>query len=257
MPILVVKFGTKELCDESGKLDQIIFDDFARQLAEVQERGIGVVIVSSGAIQAGREEAKIMELDPQLDKKEFAGVGSPYLLNRWIEAFAAHRRLISQVWVTYANWQDQNERQSIKNSLLDFARQGIIPVVNENDVVSDREIRLMDLQISENDRLCKMVARLVNADMLLFLTEVGGVYEEDPNIQPRARFYREIDAAAVPATLKLMGGMTNKVAEAIECQKAGMKVAIAGREENVIVRFVNGESVGTKIGTSTRLKDPG
>ncbi len=254
MPILVVKFGTKELCDESGRLDQMIFDDYVGQMVKVRERGVGVIIVSSGSIQAGREEAEIMGLNPKLDKKEFAGIGSPYLLNRWIEAFAAHRKLISQVWVTYANWQDENERQSIKNSLLDFMREGIFPVVNENDVVSDREITLMDLKISENDRLSVMIAQLVNADMHLFLTEVGGVYQEDPKTNPQARLYEEIDARMQPEMIKLMDGMATKVLEARESYLAGRKVAIAGRQDDIILRFVADENVGTKMGTTTRLK---
>jgi len=256
---LIVKFGTANLCDQSGQLDQSIFDDFARQVAELLNQGIEVIIVSSGAIKAGRERVESLGINiAHLDKKDLAGIGSPHLMKKWGDAFEGYGRLVGQVWVTFGNWANEGERESIRSSAFDYLRDGVIPVVNENDVVSDREIRLMEKRISENDRLAKMIALLMGANAILFLTDEGGIYEEDPKINSQARLYEEISARVKPEELIGVsggtseggaGGMRVKLKEALRCAKRGMQVAIAGREEDVILKFVRGEPVGTKIVT--------
>jgi glutamate 5-kinase len=250
MSILVVKLGTEELCDESGRLDQTVFDDVAGQINAARKLGVQTIVVSSGAIRAGREQAAFAKLSPDLNKKEFAGIGSPYLLNRWIEAFVP--RLISQVWVTHANWEDNSEKESIRRSLLDFLAWDVIPIVNENDVVSDKEISLMEKKISENDQLAKLIAVHVKANGLLILTKVGGVYAQDPKVNPEADFYEEIDAWKVPPTLNF-----SKAEQAAEAFRSGVqRVAIADLQEDVVIRFIRGEKVGTAISKNTRLKTP-
>lgn len=263
---LIVKFGTANLCNSSGQLDQGIFNDFAGQIDELQNKGIEVVIVSSGAIKAGQERIKELgELGidvVHLGKKEIAGLGARHLLNKWGEAFEFYRKEVGQVWVTYGNWANEGERESIRTSIFNYLKAKVPPVVNESDVVSDREIRLMDKKISENDRLAKMIALLINADAILFLTDEGGIYEEDPKRNPQARLYEEVSMRAKPETIGISdstskggtGGMIAKWREASRCAKRGMQVAIAGNEKGVILNFAKGESVGTRIGTITKLK---
>lgn len=247
MPILVVKLGTKELCNELEILDQTIFDDVASQVEKARKHNIQTIIVSSGAIRAGFKQVPSAGL---FNKKELAGIGSPYLLNMWSDAFfLPYRRLIGQVWVTHANWEDKNERESIKESLLDYLNYGIVPIVNENDVVSDKEIGLMEKSISENDQLAKLIAVHVKADMLLILTKVGGVFESDPQKNPGARLYEEINAWEVPPTLHF-----SKAEQAAEALRGGVKrVAIAGLQDDTILRFITGLKVGTEIGRNTKL----
>lgn len=261
---LIVKCGTANLCNQFGQLDQGIFNDFARQIVELMKQGVEVIIVSSGAIKAGRERMESLGLDiVSLDKKDLAGIGARHLMNKWGECFEIHGKEVGQVWVTFGNWANEGERKSIQSSIFDYLKSGlVIPVVNEADVVSDREIKLMEKGFSENDRLAKMVASLTNADAVLFLTDEGGIYEEDPRENPQARLYEEISARAKPESIGISGGtsktgtggMIAKWGEASRCAKKGMIVAIAGNEENVILRFVRGESVGTKIGTVTKFK---
>jgi len=261
---LIVKVGTANLCNQSGQLIQDIFNDFARQVVELMERGVEVIIVSSGAIKSGRERMESLGLDiTALDKKDLAGIGARHLMNRWGEAFEIHGKEVGQVWVTFGNWANEGERESIQASIFDYLNSGVvIPVVNEADVVSDREIKLMEKGFSENDRLAKMIASLTNADAVLFLTDEGGIYAENPKINPQARMYEEISARTKPELIDVSsgtsktgtGGMIAKWREASRCAKKGMLVAIAGNEENVILRFVRGESVGTRIGTATKLK---
>lgn len=260
---LVVKFGTANLCDSNGRLRQGSFNNFAVQIKRLQKEGMEVVVVSSGAIKAGRErlENAIVKEVSFLSKKEFAGVGALNLLSFWADAFFP--LIIAQVWVTYGNWQSRGERKSIQSSILNCLKAKVTPIVNENDVVSSEEIDLMDKKISENDRLARMIAFLVDADAVLFLTDEGGIYNDDPKKNPGAVIYEEVSAFADPKKIGISkrvsksgtGGMLAKLKEASLCAKEGMRVAIAGNEEDVILKFANGESVGTRIALKNRLKN--
>ena len=179
---LVLKFGTEALLGKTGKakrkLDQKVFDGVARQVALLRrDQNVDIVVVSSGAIKAGKESMArfgINASSTNLDKGQIASVGMSHLLNRWRYAFGSFKMLTAPFWVTYANWVSEPERRSICSGILCCSHQGIVPIVNENDVVSDREIELMEKGISENDQLAMMVASLINADAVLFLTDAKG-----------------------------------------------------------------------------------
>ena len=269
---LVVKLGTEVLLGkrwiDNKHLDQRIFNKIAGQVIEVQNLGVAVTIVSSGAIQAGREkieklERNIIRLESiRLERKELAGIGARHLLNMWGKGFGRHSREIAEMWVTYGNWNNEGERQSMRSSILNYHKQRVIPIVNENDVISDKEIRLMDKGLGENDRLARMVAELLNADAILFLTNGGGIYEEDPTLNPGARLYAEIDietamrlAAAPGATSPIgAGGIGAKLREASICAKREMRVAIAGMGRDTIYKFAIGKPVGTIMGDRIRFR---
>lgn len=264
---LVVKFGTEVLLGKSGTtkgdLDFHIFRDAGRQIVELQNKGIRVVLISSGAIKAGRERTKQLGADTShFDKKDFAGVGTRPLLNMWGGAFDRYGREVAPLWLTYANWKHSRERKSFESSILHYLQTSIVPLINENDVVSDREIRSMERGISENDRLARMVALLIKSDAILFLTNVGGVYEDNPHKNPDARLYETIDVKTIQKLRRVSsgqsfngtGGMKAKLVEAAKCFKAGLRVAIAGMEENTIIDFGIGKPVGTSIGFDVRLK---
>src|SRR3990170_1495112 len=241
---LVLKFGTEALLGKSGKakrkLDQRIFNSVAEQVAFLRrEQRADVVIVSSGAIKAGKESLArfgINANNTNLDKGEIAAVGMPHLLNRWKHAFGSFKMLTAPFWVTYANWLSEPERRSICSGILCCSHQGIIPIVNENDVVSANEIELMEKGISENDQLAMMVASLIDADAVLFLTDAGGVYETDPRIKSSARMYEEIDPETALRIYHLLsysssngtGGIRAKIRSALQCFASGRRVAIAG-----------------------------
>lgn len=264
---IVVKFGTENLFNDKGKLDQSVFDNFAWQIVSVQDLGIQVTVVSSGAIAAGVERLSSLRINPRkFTKKELAGIGMRHLLDRWGSAFEKYDREVGQVLVTYANWEESSERQNVKTSILNYARMGIIPVINENDVVSDTEIKLMEKGISENDRLARMVTELINADGVLFLTNVLGVFENNPKIYPEARLYTEVDYRTANDHIKVdacvisqkgRGGMVTKLKEAIICARLGKNTVIAGGEKNVIIKFIKGEPVGTRVGEFMSVSSKG
>jgi glutamate 5-kinase len=257
---VVVKFGTEHLFGGNAHLDQGVFDVYAAQIATLLAEGVQVVVVSSGAIAAGKERLVWLGKDPGLfTKKELASIGTRHIFNRWGVAFERYSIDVAPVLVTYANWETPAERQSVKNSILGCAQKGMVPVINENDVVSDEEIKLMEKGISENDRLARMIATLIECDGVLFLTNVAGVYERNPAKDPTARRFLEVDHATIhthdvclsdDTSTHGRGGIASKIKEAACCvaEIPGVSVAIAGGEENVILRFARGEHVGTRFG---------
>lgn len=259
---LIVKFGTESL-KRDGQLCQTTFDAIAGQVTEVMESGTSVMIVSSGALQAGREEARALGRSAEMmTKPVIAAVGSQRLMAMWGRAFAKHSILVGQVWITYANLHlHEGERESIANGLRNCESTRVVPIINENDFVSDREIVLMDQKISENDRLTRMIAEVVGPDAVLFITLAGGVYEVyDQKRNNGHRMYRELNSEALPEGVIYSesktdpeNGMGRKVEEAALCRKCGCRVAIADIGTDAIIRFANGEAVGTVIGNRNRF----
>ncbi len=260
---ILVKCGTSVLC-KNGRLDQKIFNNIAKQVVRAEKFGVNMIIVSSGAIQAGKEEAERLyrnkiEVEKE-DRPIFASNGSPYLFTKWGHAFKKHGRLISEELVTYANLNDSGEKKSILSNILKCYRlqPQSVPIINENDFVSDQEIKKMDQGISENDQLARMVAEFISADAVLFVTEIGGVYETDPNHNQDVRLYSEIDVqaankiASMSSTTSIngTGGIKPKLREAVRCYQAGMRVSIADTQNDNIYKFALGNPVGTTIGES-------
>lgn len=255
---IVVKFGTQNLMNE-GRLDQLIFNDVARQIVYLLKIGIEVVIITSGAVQAGRERLDLLSKEVNWEKKSIAGIGTRHLLNKWGSAFDQYGYEIGEILITHANWQDEQELKSIKKTMTDYMQSAFVPVVNENDVVSDRELKSWKNKISENDQLASMVAELTGADAILFLTDVGGIFDKNPQ-DLSARMYSVININALPPELLKIsktasangaGGMEAKLQWASDCVRGGMYAVIGGlQEEDAILRFVRQEPIGTLLADS-------
>jgi len=265
---LVIKCGTENLCshDDGKKLNQKIFDEYARQAVELQKQGVDVIFISSGAIKAGREELEDLGLESKdIDRQALAAIGQPLLMKRWEGAFKKFDRTSGQLLLTFTNWSNERERSEVIQCISDLLKIGQIPIINENDPVSDKEIKLMEKRISENDQLARMTALEIGADAILFLTNEGGIYTADPKVDPRAQLYEEINVKDNLGDLinsneetfseNGLGGMMAKMKEASRCAKSKLRVGIAGYEKNVILKFARDESVGTKIGKVTRIKN--
>lgn len=263
---LVVKLGTKVLAP-SGALDQNVFEQVAFQTIDAQKLGTEIIIVSSGGILAGRERAKKLKLETSLlendEKKRYlAGIGARHLLNFWGRAFEKYGLDIGQIWITHGNLDNTGENESIKSAIKNYHSCGVIPIINENDVVSSVEVDSMKEGKSENDRLAHRVAQIVNADSILFLTNVGGVYEQNPDSKLDTRRFSEIDIKTAEKLAALSngttehgtGGMNAKLCAAVQCYRdKNMKVCIASVADNAILKFVRNENVGTLIGKSVRF----
>jgi glutamate 5-kinase len=263
---LLVKVGTRILFDEKGIIKRGAFHSIGCQIKVLLEKDFEVLLVTSGAIatarhvlgQKGRESK-------DLNKQHLAAIGSPHLLSLWREALMDTGREIGQFWVTYEDLFDSQKRKPKK--VLEIIRtcsdQGDIPVINENDVVSDLEIRSMERGISDNDWLASIVALFTDVSDVIFLSEAGGIFEGNPTVLENARLYREIDAYNKPLSLRGRvspggmgrGGVGSKLDSAIRCFKRGMRVSVAGLRDGVLADFVEGRPVGTSIGKQNVLKE--
>lgn len=228
---------------------QDAFDRVAAQVTPTERSGVPIMIVSSGAVKEGqRRFVSAVSAPGRLSREVYAGIGAPHLYKRWSYAFELQGRSVAQVLVTVANLNHNGERRSIASAIATCHVNGIIPIINENDIVADAE-----QSIGDNDRLARMIAELVYAGAVLFLTHRGGVYERNPACNPHVRQYREIDAREALTNPYLTDGIATKLFEAVQCFAMGMRVAIAGAESDTIRKFAAGEAVGTIIGNAVQF----
>lgn len=250
---IVVKLGTGLLTGGGNRLDRAMMSNLAAQIARLQERGAEVVLVSSGAIAAGRHklglEAKIKGIPY---KQVLASVGQSRLMNIYEQLFATHRITVAQALLTKADIADRAGYLNARNTLLALMELKVVCIVNENDVVSIDEIK--EAKFGDNDNLSAMVANLVDADMLIMLTDIGGLYTADPHADPKAKVIpvvTKIDAnikrlGANTASAVGTGGMITKIEAAKLATESGVRVVIAdGKELDIIVRLATGEPAGT------------
>lgn len=246
---VVVKVGSNVLTD-GGRLRATRIRALVRQMARVgREREI--VVVSSGAVAAGAPA-----LGPRSTGIEWrqaaAAVGQPTLMALWSRAFAAHGRTVAQVLLTHADLADRRRHLNARHTLRRLLASGVVPIVNENDTVSVEE-----LQLGDNDALSALTAALVDADLLVLLTDVPGLLTADPGLDPSATRIRTadagdpvLDAAAGPARHGVgTGGMVSKVLAARAAAAAGIATVIApGTAPNVLGRVLDPDAdVGTLI----------
>lgn len=248
---IVVKIGTSTLTDGTQHISQRRMVDLVRQIAEVHDRKHEVILVSSGAIAAGRETLEYLELPRHIPKKQMlAAVGQPQLMARYASYFSIYQKKVAQVLLTRTDLADRRRYLNARNTFQALLSQGVIPIVNENDTVATEEIRFGD-----NDNLSAQVASLVEADILLLLTDQEGLYTEDPRIDPEAQLIDQIAANELSEELigggeshtgLGTGGMVTKLHAADLARRTGITVFIArGNAEDVILRIIAGERIGT------------
>jgi len=211
-------------------------------------------LVSSGALAAGREALGFAVLPRHLPAKQMlAAVGQPRLMAIYEQYFGIYGARVAQILLTRADITDRRRYLNARNTLEALLKQNVIPIINENDTVATEEIRFGD-----NDNLSAQVANLVEADLLLLLTDQDGLYTADPRQDPQARlicevtpepFSEELWQAAGGSVSGLgTGGMTTKLQAADLARHSGTKVMIArGSESDILLRLASGESLGTRV----------
>lgn len=259
---VVVKFGTSLLTAGTRQLNPERMADFVAQMAKVNNQGAEIVAVSSGAIAAGREKLGITRKVKGIPYKQvLASVGQIRLMNIYERFFEKHGITISQALLTREDLLDRTGYLNARNTLLALLELGVICIVNENDVVAVDEI--LEHKFGDNDNLSAMVANLVDADLLLILTDIGGLYTADPRTNPDAELIpvvgkidKNLTALVSGSTNGLgTGGMVTKIEAAKLATSSGVTVIIAdGRLPDVIERIVAGANIGTKfLPVKTRL----
>jgi glutamate 5-kinase len=251
---IVVKLGTSTLTGGGTNLSGPRLVDLARQVSTLQARGAQVVLVSSGAIAAGREALGFPALPKHLPAKQMlAAVGQPRLMAVYAQYFAIYGAQVAQVLLTRADLTDRRRFLNARNTLEALLQQGVIAVINENDTVATEEIRFGD-----NDNLSAQAANLIEADRLVLLTDQDGLYTADPRSDTRAELIRQVgpepfspalwQAAGGSTTGLGTGGMLTKLQAADLARHGGTTVVIArGSEPDVLLRLAAGEEIGTRL----------
>lgn len=260
---IVAKFGTSLLTGGSDRLNREIVSSLVRQVGQLHNQGREVIIVSSGAIASGRH---ILGLAKQIKgiplRQVLASVGQHRLMNLYEQLFRQYNITVAQALLAKADLLERVGYLNARNTLLALLELRVLPIVNENDVVAVDEIR--EAVFGDNDNLSAMVANLIDADLLLILTDIGGLYTADPHRDPGARLIPQVEvidseierlAAGTPSGLGV-GGMTTKIGAAKLATSSGVTVIIAdGREPDVILRLANGELIGTRfLPTTSKLE---
>lgn len=248
----VIKLGTSTLTAGTSQLSLPRMVELVRQMAQLHTSGNEVILVTSGAIAAGRERLSFRQLPKDIPAKQMlAAVGQPRLMAIYEQLFSLYGTTVAQVLLTRSDLADRRRYLNSRNTLAALLAQRIIPVINENDTVATEEIR-----VGDNDSLSALVANLVEADWLILLTDQPGLFTADPRQDPAAELVSEVSGPEIPEDLWRAaggsasglgtGGMHTKLQAADLARRSGAQVIIAsGIESNILLRLVDGEALGT------------
>ncbi len=249
---IVVKLGTSVLTRGSKQLNRAQMVELTRQCAQLHHEGHEVILCSSGAQAAGRAALGFPTLPSTLANKQmFAAVGQSKLMGMWESFFDIYSVRVGQILLTRADTENRHRFLNARDTFAALLEQRIVPVVNENDAVSNDEIK-----VGDNDNLSALVAVLASADLLVLLTDQPGLFTADPRNHPEAELIREVHT--IDESLRALaggsqsglgiGGMATKLQAADIARRAGVSVVIAaGSMPNVLQRLSGGEEVGTRF----------
>ena len=247
----IVKVGSKSLTGDDGRLDRTQVANLARQLLTLVDMGKRVVLVSSGAVASGIGKLGLPSRPTDLATLQaVAAIGQTHLMQVYEQTFAEHGRHAAQILLTASELDDRVAYLNVRNTLRRLLEMGAIPIINENDTVAVDELKTT---FGDNDRLAGMVAGIMEASLLVILSDVQGLYDRDPR-DPQAQVVSSVDR--IDERIEDMvrdrktgiskGGMASKLATAKFVTTSGQCVVIAwGREPEILVRLANGEMVGT------------
>jgi glutamate 5-kinase len=256
---IIVKVGTALLTDDTGKINLIRLERLAMVVSGLQDTGKQVILVSSGAVGAGIGKMKFDEKPGSLiDKQALAAIGQAALLRMYDTFFNEYDKIIGQVLLTRDGLENSKRRGNARNTINRMLELGVIPIINENDTVATEEI-----EFGDNDLLSAMVADLVNADLLIILTNTHGVYTADPNIDKNAKpLLTVINADEDLKGINLdgqshhgSGGMQTKIMAAKLCREKNIDTVIAqGTDPSMLIEIMEGKMEGTLfVSEATRM----
>ena len=254
---IVVKIGSSSLTHkETGEMDYIRIEKLVRELSDIRNQGKEVVLVTSGAIAAGKKALNLnqikrdSEAETMAVKQACSAVGQARLMMTYQKLFAEYNQVAAQILMTKNTIVDNLNRYNAHNTFTELLKLGVIPIVNENDTVATYEI-----EIGDNDTLSAIVAALIDADLLILLSDIDGLYTDDPRRNPDARFIEQVDEL----TDELMnmgkgstgsdvgtGGMNTKLVAAGIATRSDVDMIIANSADiGILHRILNGSKEGT------------
>ena len=262
---IVVKIGSSSLMhDNTGKLNLLKIEKLVRILVDIKNSGKDVILVSSGAIAVGRNAIGLHDRPDDLSVKQAcAAIGQAKLMMVYQKIFSEYNSLAAQVLLTKTIVLNPVSRQNAENTFRELSKLGAIPVVNENDTISTSEIEQVQT-FGDNDRLSAVVASITDADLLILLSDIDGMYTDDPRTNPDARFIHYVETIddsliqmgkATSGSSVGTGGMASKIAAAMIAANSGADMVItnANNVEN-IVGILNGEDINSIIDYSKLYK---
>ena len=247
---IVVKVGTSTITYANGKRNFSQIDRLARELSDLQNQGKEMILVSSGAVAVGVDRLGLPAKPSTIPGKQAcAAVGQGVLMHTYEKLFADYGQIVAQVLITRTEAIDRHRYTNCRNTFMTLLQQGVIPIVNENDVVA-----LDELKIGDNDNMSALVAGIVDADLVIILSDIDGLYTANPATHPEATLVHtvqeiapEIEASAGGVgSSRGTGGMATKIQAAKAATNSGIQLVIAsGTEKNAIPRILQGEEIGT------------
>ena len=246
---IVIKVGTSTLNYDTGKLNISRIEHLVRELSDLANQGKEIILVSSGAVGAGLERMKKYSTSKYSRKQAMAAVGQGILMHIYEKLFAEYDQIVAQVLLTKENSRQYSQYINSRNALMALLSMGVIPIINENDAVAVDE-----LKIGDNDTLSATVATLVDADALIILSDIDGLYTANPSKDKNAKLLHEVphitpeieNMAGGAGTSMGTGGMSTKIKAAKIAINSGCTMVIAsGSEHDVLRRLLKGEELGT------------
>ena len=253
---IVIKIGSSSLQHpETGDLDYTKLDVLVREICNLRNMGKDVVLVTSGAISVGKKAVHITEIEDEDEdhciavKQACAAVGQARLMMIYQKIFAEYNQMTAQILMTKNTIVDNLNRYNAQNTFRELLKLGVVPIVNENDTVATYEI-----EIGDNDTLSAIVAALIDADLLILLSDIDGLYTDDPRTNPDAEFVEEVNqldqetmqmGKASTGSASGTGGMNTKLLAAKIATKSGIDMLIANSKDiKVIHRLLAGHRLG-------------
>lgn len=249
--VITLKVGSNVITNAEGLPDEQVIANISRQIKGLRDRGHGVILVTSGAVAAGRSIYQFpQKTDTVVQRQVLASLGQVKLISLYKEAFENERMLCAQVLVTKEDFKSRHHYLNMQNCLSALLSHNIVPILNENDVVS-----ITELMFTDNDELAGLVSAMMNTNLLIILTNVDGLFDGDPS-QPGTEMIHEYD----PKLVRLQeiaagkksgfgrGGILTKCQTSEKIAGIGIPVHIAnGKAENVVLRILDGERLGTRF----------
>ena len=258
---IICKLGTNLLTAGTDRLDPGVMEEVVRQVAELRNSGVQVAVVTSGAVTAGRARVGVTQTRATVGARQaLAAIGQAQLVQRYDSLLQRYGLTAAQALITRGDVAERRGYLNVRNTLLRLLQYGVVPIINENDVVADEELR--GGAFGENDALSALIANLIDADLLIMLSDVDGFYDHDPRTSDQAQLISVLRhpasmlSAAGDVDERSRGGMRAKLLAAHRASAGGTDVVIAsGREPNVISRIASGERLGTLVPADSTVRD--
>ncbi|MFO7820321.1 MAG: glutamate 5-kinase [Halanaerobacter sp.] len=246
---IVVKVGSSTLTYDNSKLNLDRIDKIARDISNLKNQELDIIFVSSGAIAAGQGKLNLDKIDRSIPEKQaLASIGQGLLMKTYQKLFSEYGYEAAQILLTQNDLNDRKRYLNSRNTINQLLKYDVVPIINENDTVAVKEIKFGD-----NDTLSALVSSLIDADLLIMLTDIDGLYTADPREDEAAELIAEVDkisedesAASGAGTKRGTGGMATKIEAAKIATKSGIPMIIAnGKQDKVLTKILSGEEIGT------------